>query len=194
MLSDRIRAFFGRAYRGHGFSLVEVVLAIGILSFALIMIVALFASLSNRRQDVSQRREAAAAIAALGTYLNEGVSFETVYEWVQGGSAKELVYVRYQADEAENPSSSGSHVISNWFDPASADLVGYEDARQGYWMRALLTFDGNLHADSSLSASASDWPYAHLLLRAELHAVPDPGFTPGPQAVPITKTTIGVLR
>lgn len=196
MIRNRpVTASFRRAPQDHGFSLVEVVLAIGILAFAITVIVALFASLSNQRRDVSQHREAVLVVATLNTYLNDEVAFETVYDWVQSGSAKELVHVRYRADGNQNPSSTGEHVISGWFDPASDDLTDYEAARRGNWTKAILAFDGGLHPDSSpLPTASTDWPYAHLLLRVELRAVPDPRFTPGPHAIPITTTTVGVAR
>ncbi len=69
-----------------GFSLIEVVLAVGIVAFAVIAIIALFGSSLESGRQVTDEDEALGIVRALPAYL-QTQSFATVYGWILASSS-----------------------------------------------------------------------------------------------------------
>lgn len=81
-----------------GFSLIEVVIALGILSISILVLVGLLAPSLRNVGDILQDDENRRIIGALNTRLeNEGLA--TVYQWVKTG--KTLSAYSYAADPLE---------------------------------------------------------------------------------------------
>ncbi len=182
-----------------GFSLVEVVLAIGLVAFALLTIVGMYGGMIRGVRDNADRREMLEAANALRTELNEQVGFETVFGWAKTNTGgKELLYVTYHADTNGAPQADAKTLKSAWIDPLapSPPIADLDAARESGWLRARLKLapSGNPGGITNLSsyANASNYPHALLVLQAEIVRVADPNL-PFPQqsffAIPV-----GVMR
>ncbi len=68
-----------------GFSLIEVVLAVGVVAFAIIAIIALFGSSLESSRQVTDEDEALGIVRALPAFLQQQ-GFNTVYGWIVASS------------------------------------------------------------------------------------------------------------
>jgi uncharacterized protein (TIGR02598 family) len=169
-----------------GFSLVEVTLALGIVTFALTILLALLGTALDTGGEVSDRREGFQAIDALRQYLADEVSFDETYEWAREADGQDLAWVTYHADDQTgNPDPDSQSVRSIWL----ADYSGYntyENAREGTWLKVRLRLEDsqNPMTQSTLPADASDYPHAYLVFLAEVYEVAAPTLTPWTQDFP----------
>lgn len=182
---------------GRGFTLIEVLLAVGVVAIGLLAIVGSIAAILHLHEQNAQRRAILEAGDSLKAYLDDELPFNTVYEWVfdaTGGSAsdrKEVTFVRFRADadEAARPDSriDAEAVRTIWFDPTSSipglgsphDIAAYEGAREGYWIKARLSLSpvNPQHPDNgdpNLPQSPDAYQHASLVLLCELDIVPEP--------------------
>lgn len=155
-----------RPGRRLGFSLVEVVLAIGIVSFAVIVVLGLFASLSQRRREVSDSREATLAADALQGFLGRQTAFSNVYSWLSSSNT-EFVYMTYRADPSGTPAITGSAIRSRW-GTVSEDWTSYDAARDGALYKAVLN---RIPGDALPALSA--FTNAYVEARASVYRVPE---------------------
>ena len=172
------------------FSLVEVVLAIGIVSFALLTIIGLFGGLLKSSAENNQRRALAEAIDALRRTLQTG-NFHTNYQLISQN--KTLLFVTYR-ERNGNPDSSSASVLSRWLDPDStSDLDSYDKARTGMWIRAKLKVSPGNPGGTSLPANPDDYLRAMVRAIVTLDSIPlpDKNLPPSP---PILETEIAALR
>jgi len=78
-------------YGPRAFSLIEVVLAVGVVAFAIISVLALFGQSLQSARQVTDEDEALGIARALPAFLqNEG--FNTVYGWVQTPASAPTIY------------------------------------------------------------------------------------------------------
>jgi len=154
-----------------GFSLAEVVLALGIVSISLLAIFAVFAGTVKSSSDLSDRRMLLESVDALQAYLNESSGFEQVFDWVSGGNEdpQDLVYVSYRADAAGDPDPQAEQTRSIWVEPDEAP--NYDAAREGKWVKAWLEFDPDANAAADLTGNAADFEQAVLVVRVTMAAV-----------------------
>jgi len=203
-----------RANRSAGFSLVEVTLALGIVTFALVVLLGTLATALDTEGAVTERRGGIQAIDALLQYLNDDDAFdpadrfEEIYSWAQASSGDEqvLAYVTYRYDpdapDPDAPVASGESVRSIWLDDFS-NYSNYEDAREGEWVLVRLsladgpTDDGPNPVDpGSLPATADLYEHAYLVFRAEVFevAVPQASVVQNALTEPVMFTTTVVAR
>ncbi len=183
-MKSREQSMTGRAHAG--FSLVEVVMAVGIVSFAIVTLLALLGSAFDAGGSVTERREAIRAMDALRHYLNEEVDFDTAYEWAQNADGQWIAYVTYHAEDdgtpEGTPKAGEQSVRSKWFEYdntgniAPSVYADYEDAREGRWIivRLLLNEVQNPMEQSELPSDAPDYPHAYLAFKAEIYEAPLP--------------------
>lgn len=175
--------------RPGGFSLVEVVLAIGIVSFAMLVVIGLFGGVMKSSDENTQRRELAEAVDSLRrTFQTE--DFDKAAGWVSGGQT--LFYVTYRADDNGAPKTNGATVAAKWMPSTNPDLQSYDAARLGRWVRAKLRVSPSDPRGTNLSAPpiqqrASLWALATL----DSIAVPNTNL---PVSSGTVEITISLLR
>ncbi len=176
-----------------GFSLVEVVLAIGILSFVVAIIVALFSQLYRSGDQINAMRSAVGAASSLKDYLQNEEDFETVYEWA-ADSDVDLVYASFLADEEGDPTlASNAQVLGNWYSTWDDVKTDIEGPKQGRWLKARLRRHSTLNPGDEASLPAlSAYPYSYLVFDVDLYSVEDPDLVPTGR--PILKTAIVVHK
>jgi uncharacterized protein (TIGR02598 family) len=178
---------------GAGFSLVEVVLALGIAAFAIITIIGLFGGLLDSNRYNVERREALQSVNSLRAFLNEqeeGKTFDEIYGWAQSGAEQELVYVTYRGDTVTRlPDANSREIVAGWFDagdmPTGISINDLTSAREGRWIKAKLTLLTDLTPDGdALPATADAYPHAYLVFIAKISSVAGPEFAGGRSAGP----------
>lgn len=186
----------GQRAAPYAFSLVEVVLALGIASFSLVVMLGVFGSVVKVRGDNVNRTEAYRSIYALQGQMNEPGAFSEVYGWVQGGM-KELVFVRYKADAAGLPSPTGERYRSEWLAPVDVTKA-MEGAMDGRWIKARLNWDDrsnvNSMKQSELPANADQYTGGQATLEVKLYPVPAPAFAIPTNAKPTLTTSLTLTR
>ncbi len=172
-----------------GFSLVEVVLAIGIVSFAVLTILGLFGGIINSVGDNTERRTILEAVDSMrGHLITQG--FDTAYGWVR--TNQEFVFVTYKAGPTGSPDANGQRVLGRWMMPTDPDLALYEATRVGRWVRAKLSVSPSNPAGIALPPDANNYESGVLAVLAEMDSVETPSL-PLPSN-PRIKTTIGITR
>jgi uncharacterized protein (TIGR02598 family) len=153
-----------------GFSLIEVVIAIGIVSFALLSVIGVFGGVIRTSKDNADRRSLTEAVDALRASLNDTnfVTFSTLYGWVQ--TNKQLMYITFYADSNGVPAANSSYVVSQWIDPSSVNLSTYDTYRSGNWLKAKLTVSSSNPGGTNLPAIAS-YTRASLFVTASIDSV-----------------------
>ncbi len=159
--------------RPQAFSLIEVVLAIAIVSFALLTTLGLFGGIMKASSDNSQRREMVEAVDSLRSFLNS-TNFATAYDWVKAD--KQLVYVTYKSATNGNPSASSESVMAKWIDPDAESTASYEAARSGKWLRARLSVSPSNPGGTNLTAVAN-YKKASIFVCADIDVIAAPGQT-----------------
>lgn len=160
-----------------GFSLVEVVLAIGVVSFALVVVIGIFGGMMKSSDDNTQRREMAEAVDALRGELREA-NFESAYKSVREEDT--LYYLTYRAGTDRtatdgDPDPDSEEVVGQWFSSSElTDIPAYEAARSGRWLRARLAVSPSNPGGTSLPAEPSAYTRAVLLALVKLDAVATP--------------------
>jgi type II secretory pathway pseudopilin PulG len=179
-----------------GFSLVEVVLALGIVAFAVTVIFALLGTLTSSDQENRERKELIAAVDGLHQYLQKDVPFDTAFLWAKENTRPELIYVTYRARrDTAAPDPGSVSVRSVCFESGSPPypIENLEAAREGRWVKARLVFSPDLTPDgTALPANADDFDSASLVFNAQMAAVAEPTL-----AVPdrtTFETTISINR
>lgn len=181
-----------------GFSLAEVVLAMGIVAIALLAIFSMFGSTIGYARDNSERRQMLEAVDSLRAYLNEDLPFDTVYQWAAQapGNEQELAYITYRSNADGSPNAEGDEVRSIWFDPATAPIPvdDLNRALVGKWLKAKLRLAsiGNPPL-AALPATADNYGYGHLVLQVDVDPISDPRLQTVSERPELT-TTLGVLR
>lgn len=85
-----------------GFSLIEVVLALGVFSFTVLILIGLLPSLLNSINKLNVLNQLTGISARIDAYLqNQEHAFDTVYNWVENGKSKTLLAYSYTADPSE---------------------------------------------------------------------------------------------
>lgn len=171
------------------FSLVEVVIAIGIVSFTLVIIFGLFGGMMKSSEENSARREITEAVDALRQVL-QNQDFSTSYSWIAG--TKDLVYVNYRAETDGTPNPSSPTVTGKWIDPAAENPDLYEEARSGHWIKARITVSPSNPGGANLPA-VDAYPRAMVAALVTLDAVQSPGL-PSANSLARLETTLAIRR
>jgi type II secretory pathway pseudopilin PulG len=178
------------------FSLIEVLLAVGVVGFALLAIFALVGGSLNANSEAATQQEALGVSNALKNYLNEQVKkngFSTVYGWIKGGSTPELY--GYNVAEATG-SQSAQGVIRNAVNDSG--VIGTEKTkRTGRLFRIQLSLSPNMpimtaagtsptyvsHPTAGdLPSNADNYLEAVLPIQVLMKSVPDVEVAPQPNS------------
>lgn len=182
-----------------GFSLIEVVLSVGIVAFGIVAIIGVYSGLLGRSAENSERHRTMESVDALRAFLNTESPFPTVLEWVRDG--KELLYVTHASDPTGKPvpPGSGAEVRGVWLDPdnlpSGTTLDKFESARVGRWVRARLQLasSGNPAGVTSLPGDAGTYPESYFVAMVEMDTVSDPNNQAMPEN-PRFQFSVGVRR
>lgn len=166
-LPRRRPCFFSAA-----FSLVEVVISIGIVSFALLTIIGLFGGIMRSSGDNTQRREMTEAVDSLRAFLTEEAGFTNAYNWAKSGTS--LVYVTYKSGANNIPDAGSITVVGMWTN-ATSELEAYEAARSGSWLRAKLSVSPLNPSGTNLPPIAQYANRAGVFIVADIDAIAQPG-------------------
>lgn len=174
------------------FSLVEVVVALGITAFAVTTILALLGSVVQQGRGIVDRqyslRMADALVEEIGTR-----DFSEVYDWAKTPTADARLHAfSYYAkpDGSPDPSAAGNaakqpgdYVVSSVvLEPGDAQYSQYEAARQNKIIAATVTVSPvNPLAAGDLPGAPADYPKGYLALRLTLHALEEPGVPISPR-------------
>ncbi len=175
-----------RSYRGKfakGFSLIEVVIAIGVVSFAVLSVVGLFGGIMQTAGNNTNRRELANGYGSLRYFL-ENQGFPRAFAWAGGG--QELMYVTYRSDNNGDPSEDSDVIAARWLNPDEDDPTSFESARVGRWIKAKLAVSPSNPGGTSVG-SLENYKSGFLLVVADIDVVAIPEQPmPDPPAVRLT--------
>jgi len=173
-------------HRTRGFSLVEVVLAVGIFAFAIVVLGGLYGNLMARHQENKDRQKSARALAALNEYLARPGSFAKVSEWLPSAdSTRVLHYVLFRANAQGEPDGGSDLLTARWVDGAGGQngeptAASLDAVREDGWIRAVL------QRNQRNSGTAA------LLIDAKLYAVPFPSHQLPANALPVVVAPVVV--
>jgi hypothetical protein len=152
--------------------LVEVVIAIGIVGFAILAMFGLFGTVLSNSRGNADRRVLLESVDSLHSYLNEEKDFASVYEWAKSGT--DLFYVTYKSDTNGSPDAEATEVRSLWFDDVT-DAQQYSAAQNGPWVKAHLKLaTSNNPGGITALPDLLDFSGSYLVLLVSLQTVSDP--------------------
>ncbi len=174
-----------------GFTLVEVVLAIGILAFVVAVVIGLFSQLYRSGDQVNDMRAAIGAANSLRSHLQDETEFSTVYGWATDGSV-EMVFASFLADDNGDPNvDTEGQVLGKWYSDWQTESAAVEAARQGRWLKGVLRPHPTANPVTTLPELAS-YPHPYLVFDVEIFVVADPDLTPTGR--PVLNTAVAVQR
>jgi Tfp pilus assembly protein PilV len=185
--------------RRAGFSLVEVVLAVGIFSFALVSILYLFGGLLDNASALSKRREALAMSESLRNYLNFRSATNSARDWsnayqiLADGTNANLYGRATKWNWTNNSADANSRDVTFHWTTNVSDLAAQEDARSGPLYRVKLELAPN-NATNALPTSASAYPFPLVIARASFYAVGQTGGSLPANSTPSASAVIPVIR
>ena len=162
-----------RLFSPSAFSLVEIVLAIGIVSFSLLTIVGLFGGMMKTSGDNIHRRQMIETVDSLRAYLH-ATNFNSAYDSVR--TNQEFLYLTYKQGADGSPDINSQTVSGKWTNGDATNLDSYESARSGRWLRAKLNVSPSNPSGTNLPAAAS-YSNATLFVLADIWAIATPGQT-----------------
>jgi len=187
--------------RQRAFTLLEVVLAVGVLALALISLAGLLARSSQNLSEAFSQNKAEALAGKLDAFLREK-EFNEVYSWIAGDSQKVLFFYSFQPDPD----------LEKWdLMLRETDFTGLRDEisrSRGPLLKIILKSSplsfqetGENEVAPTLPASPDDYAEGYLPVEAWVYSVsalgPEPDLDPGPAARPddlITVYTYAVTR
>ena len=144
---------------GHGLcfsSLIQVVLAVGVVAFAIISVLALFGESLQSGRQVTDEDEALGIARALPAFL-QAEGFNTVYGWLQTPGSAPAIY-GYNISPTALAATSGTYTAQQAVICTSADTFltgtssGYS-ARLGRLFEITLTLSPNMPIHSSTTST-----------------------------------------
>lgn len=183
-----------------GFSLVEVVLAVGIFAFALVSILYLFGGLMDNASALAKRREALAMSESLRNFLNfrsvtnSGADWEKAYQLVFDGADAGLYGMAAKWNVTNGAPDPTSKEITFLWSTNTGDISTWEPARMGPLYRVKLELATSNNPTNSLPPSAVNYPYPLIVARATFFTVGRVGGSLPSSASPAASAIIPVLR
>jgi hypothetical protein len=168
-------------------------LALGVISFALVVVVGLFGSLMTRHADVKDRQDVVAAVNALNNFLDQEEAFVDVFNKVRQGPW-ELLFVQFRTNADGTPNPSGARLESKWYTASASIDPAVDAAREGRWIRAVVSLDPTLNPVSSLPASIAGYSDPRLVLSAKIYVVSTPDVPLQASVQPLITVPIAVTR
>lgn len=140
------------------FTLVEVMLAVGVLSVAISIMVALLGAIIGNLNQIRYQNKAITLFADLDTTLRMQ-SFDTVFEWVKDPSQPYVVYFWDQYQNPDDPDNSSLVTVSSelsgrtkQYPPSENDLAN----SSGEVFRANLVLYQHAITNNHISVSSPD--------------------------------------
>jgi len=156
--------------RKNAFTLLEVVLAVGVISLTLLVLVAFLARSARQLTEIQTQDQAEALAGRLDAFLRDK-DFNTLYSWVAENSQKVLFFYTYQPDD--NPEGKESTLREF----AYAGLQDELSRSTGPVLKIILKnspLSFRSHQENgitgSLPASPGDYPKGYLALEAWVYA------------------------
>lgn len=170
------------AGRRGGFTLTEVMVAIGVVAVGLLPIVALFSLVMDSYAEIRGQRAACRSLNALNNYLNEEVAFERVYQWASAGQPKELVFLTYRTNgefspiyPKGTPVKDGRSASSAWLDTGTpwfaSSVENYDSAREGPWIKAVIELaeEDETGSESGGLPALEEYDKAYVMFKVRLY-------------------------
>jgi len=157
------------------FSLVEVIIAVGVVTVAVVAMVALSSSLLGNARETAAQNEALQFVPSINDFLQRTVQqtgFSTVYGWAQAPSGQPLIFA-YSVETNDQTRIVVTNVVS------ALTIAADSRSRKGRLFSAALSFSTNNPAGlTNLPAAMTDYTNFALPLRVELKNVADVTVTP----------------
>lgn len=206
------------------FSLVEVVLAIGVVSFAMLGIFALFSTMLQSNKEVAEEVEALSIAKALPAFLQSVNStpstpsqqgFPTVYGWVSSSSnpappgspsgsgtvGPPLIYAyNVPATPGVNNAAGTAVLTTSPVTGSPSPAPSPATARQGKLFGIYLALSPNFPVGTFVHPTSANLPaiasYAEgaLAVQVKIYSIPAIGLRPSATAVPILTYDLTVKR
>lgn len=180
------------------FSLVEVVLAVGIVSFALVAIIALIGSaLASARESLAQH-EALDARRAVSEYLVQKAGFSEMYAAVKAAQPPVLFAFKYPANPTTGEPDAAMPPLMAVLTAGDPQLAARSSARIGRLFRVQFTLSPTYEIETAsgfvarpspanLPSSPDDYLHSALGLTATIHQVPDTTHVPAAGQRPVLR-------
>lgn len=170
-----------------GFTLVEVMLAVGVMAIAISSMIGLLSAITANINQIRQQNKAVSLIANLETTLKEK-NFETVYSWVQNPANPHIIYFWDEYQNPEDPDNSSLVTCSSEQAGALSGMPPDNDRlkrSEGEVYRVLLTLyqeglvgekvelgGSSEYAGGTLPGSAEMYGASYLPIKVEILADP----------------------
>lgn len=158
----------GRVLPHRAFSLVEIVLAVGIISLALVAIFGLFGQALKSNTETISQHEVIGMSRSLSDFLrstNGGAGFTNTFAWLKDPAAQPQIYGFMQAN--------GSFTNALGTSPSLAQAAA---TRSGRLFRFVLELSPNLPSLTNLPATVAELTNAAALpVQAKVYALSAPG-------------------
>lgn len=163
-----------RLHGRKGFSLVEVVMAVGIIASALLIIVALFGTLIKGQREAIDDKVIVDSLGAFNSFIESEVSFDDAYKWATGEGR--LLYAQYLSDSQGESSTAGRNHRAKWMKEEDSAISQISSAEVRRWIVAVLNWDEKLNptAAASLPADADDYLETSLIFSANFYVLSSP--------------------
>ena len=178
----------------HAFSLIEVVIAVALFSFALVSVLVLFGNLVNNADGLAKRREALNMAESLRDHLNfrgtnPGEDWSNALTKISAGSNADLYGVAVRWNYANDAKDTNSDQIKFvWTN--GAGTASYDDARVGPLYRVKL----ELASSNSPGTNIANYSNALVVARATFYAVGAAVATLPSNAPPVVSVLVPVLK
>jgi len=187
-----------RAFRSKAaFSLVEVLIAVGIIALALIPMIGLLGAIMGNARETATQNEALQTLPSLNDFLQRQ-GFTTVYGWAATPSTQPAVFAYTYLD------NTTGRVVRAIVAPDNAAALlattSYQ-TRRGRMFRAVISFSKNPPPATSAFPTGSPWPPASqasytsfvLPLHINLYSTPEYTVAPAPNNL-VTSYETAVFR
>ncbi len=184
----------GGAPGAAAFSLIEVVIAVALFSFALVSILILFGNLINNADGLAKRREAMSMAESLRDHLNfrgtnAGKDWSNALEKISNGSAADLYGMAVRWDWSNNEKNANSDQTKYIWTNGSG-VASYDDARTGPLYRVKL----ELASSNSPGTNLANYTNALIVAQATFYSVGAAGTTLASNAPSVASVLVPVLK
>ncbi len=176
-----------------GFTLVEVMLAVGVIAISITAMIGLLASITASLTISRQQNKAMSLISNVETTL-QAQSFDTVYRWVQNPASPYIIYFWDEYQNADDPDNSSlmtmsSELIGTAKEPPNSTRLAngegdvyrvavslYQKGLQG---KRIELDSPATYAGGSLAGSAETYALSYLPIKVDIYAEPRSDITRG---------------
>ncbi len=169
-----------------GFTLVEVMLAVGVLAISITAMIGLLASITASLTVSRHQNRAMSLLSNVETTL-QAQSFDTVYRWVQNPASPHLIYYWDEYQDPENPDNSSLITMSSELVGTSKEPPNSTHLSKGegdVYRVAISLYQNGLkgqridvnsvatYAGGSLSGGVESYALSYLPIKVDIYAEP----------------------